>query len=173
MWEVQIRSYSLVLGSSKCLQCSNLHIWLIIPFALAGVALVLLLLVCRLTVAAGTINGLIFYANIVTVNRAIFFPPNQTNILTVFIAWLNLDLGIETCFFDGMDEYVRSWLQFVFPLYVWTLVGLIIVSSEYSPRIARLFGSNPVAVLATLFLLSYSKLLRTIIATFSFTFLTK
>ena len=119
---------SIALGSSKCLQCSNLHIWLIIPFALAGVALVLLLLVCRLTVAAGTINGLIFYANIVTVNRAIFFPPNETNILTVFIAWLNLDLGIETCFFDGMDEYVRSWLQFVFPLYVWTLVGLIIVS---------------------------------------------
>jgi len=101
---------SLVLGSTKCLQCSNLHIWLIIPFALAGVALVLLLLVCRLTVAAGTINGLIFYANIVTVNRAIFFPPNETNILTVFIAWLNLDLGIETCFFDGMDEYVKSWL---------------------------------------------------------------
>jgi len=33
-----------------------------------------------------------------------------------------------------------------------------------------IFGSNPVAVLATLFLLSYSKLLRTIIAKFSFTF---
>ena len=162
---------SLALGSSKCLQCSNLHVLLIIPFALAGIALVVLLLACRVTVAAGTINGLIFYANIVTVNRAIFFPPNETNILTVFIAWLNLDLGIETCFFDGMDEYTKSWLQFVFPLYVWSLVGLIIVSSEYSPRIARLFGSNPVAVLATLFLLSYSKLLRTIIATFSFTFL--
>ena len=104
-------------------------------------------------------------------NYAIFFPPNETNVLTVFIAWLNLDLGIETCFFDGMDEYVKRWLQFVFPLYVWTLVSLIIVSSEYhSPRIARLFGSNPVAVLATLFLLSYSKLLRTIIATFSFTY---
>ena len=162
---------SLALGSSNCLQCSNLHVLLIIPFALGGIALVLLLLVCKLTVAAGTINGLIFYANIVTVNRAIFFPPNETNILTVFIAWLNLDLGIETCFFDGMDEYVKSWLQFVFPLYVWSLLSLIIVSSEYSPRIARLFGSNPVAVLATLFLLSYSKLLRTIIATFSFTFL--
>ena len=162
---------SLALGSSNCLQCSNLYVLLIIPFALAGIALVLLLLVCKLTVAAGTINGLIFYANIVTVNRAIFFPPNETNILTVFIAWLNLDLGIETCFFDGMDEYAKSWLQFVFPLYVWSLVSLIIVSSEYSPRIARLFGSNPVAVLATLFLLSYSKLLRTIIATFSFTFL--
>ena len=162
---------SLALGSSKCLQCSNLHILLLIPFALAGIALVLLLLVFKLTVAAGTINGLIFYANVVTVNRAIFFPPNQTNILTVFIAWLNLDLGIETCFFDGMDTHAKTWLQFIFPLYIWSLVGLIIIASDYSSWIARLFGSNPVAVLATLFLLSYAKLLRTIIAALFFTFL--
>ena len=60
---------------------------LFVPFSLAGIALVLVLLVFKLTVAAGTINGLIFYANIVAVNRAVFFPPNETNILTVFIAW--------------------------------------------------------------------------------------
>jgi len=157
---------SLALGSHKCIQCSNLHILLLFPFALAGIALVLLLLICKLTVAAGTINGVIFYANIVTVNHAIFFPPNQTNILMVFIAWLNL---IETCFFDGMDAYVKTWLQFIFPLYIWSLVGLIIIASNYSSRIGRLFGSNPVAVLATLFLLSYAK--RTIIASLFFTFL--
>ena len=162
---------SLALGSSKCTQCSNLRILLVIPFALAGIALVLLLLVLKLTVAAGTINGLLFYANIVTVNRAIFFPPNQTNILTVFIAWLNLDLGIETCLFDGLDAYVKTWLQYIFPLYIWSLVGLIIIVSDYSSTTARLFGSNPVAVLATLFLLSYAKLLRTIIAALFFTFL--
>ena len=162
---------SLALGSSKCIQCSDLYIWLVIPFALAGIALVLLLLALKLTVAAGTINGLLFYANIVTVNRAIFFPPNQTNILTVFIAWLNLDLGIETCLFDGLDAYVKTWLQYIFPLYIWSLVGLIIIVSDYSSTIAKLFGSNPVAVLATLFLLSYAKLLRTIIAALFFTFL--
>ena len=162
---------SLALGSSKCAQCSDLHILLLFPFALAGITLVIFLLICNLTVAAGTINGLIFYANIVAVNRAIFFPPNQTDILTVFIAWLNLDLGIETCFYDGMDAYAKTWLQFIFPLYIWSLVGLIIFASYYSSRIGRLFGSNPVAVLATLFHLSYAKLLRTMIATLFFTFL--
>jgi len=101
---------SLALGNSKCIQCSNLYILLIIPFALVGIALVILLLIFKLTVAAGTINGLLFYANIVTANHAIFFPPNQTNILTVFIAWLNLDLGIETCFFEGLDAYAKTWL---------------------------------------------------------------
>ena len=98
--------FSLALGSSKCLQCSNIYILLLIPFALAGIALVLLLLSLKLTVAAGTINGLIFYANIIAVNDAIFFPHKETNVLTVFIAWLNLDLGIETCFFDGMDAHI-------------------------------------------------------------------
>ena len=78
--------FSLALGSSKCLQCSNIYILLLIPFSLAGIALVLLLFAFKLTVAAGTINGLIFYANIVSVNHSIFFPPNETNILTVFIA---------------------------------------------------------------------------------------
>ena len=163
--------YSLALGSSKCLLCSNIYILLIIPFALAGIALVLLLLICKLTVATGTINGLIFYANIVAVNRSIFFPANEANILTVFIAWVNLDLGVETCFFHGMDAYLKTWLQFVFPLYVWSLVGLMIMASRYSPRITRVFGSNPVAVLATLFLLSYAKLFRAIIAALCFTFL--
>ena len=162
---------SLALGSSKCIQCSNIFILLLFPFALAGIILVLFLLICKLTVAAGTINGLIFYANIVAANYAIFFPPNQTNILTVFIAWLNLDLGIETCFYDGMDAYAKTWLQFIFPLYIWSLVGLIILASYYSSRIGRLFGSNPVAVLATLFLLPYAKLLRTIIASLFVTFL--
>jgi len=56
---------------------TNLHQLLLLPFALAGIALILLLLICKLTVAAGTINGLIFYANIVTINHAIFFPPND------------------------------------------------------------------------------------------------
>ena len=164
---------SLTLGTSQCLQCSNVYLLLLIPFALAGVALVFLLLKCNLTVSVGTINGLIFYANIVRVNHTIFFPHGDTNlftdILSVFISWLNLDLGIETCFFSGMNSYIKTWLQFLFPLYIWVMVATIILTSRYSTNIARLTGSNAVPVLATLFLLSYAKLLRTVIAATSFT----
>ena len=171
------RNLSLALSSSRCLQCSNSYLSLLVAFAFAGIALVLFLLVLRLTVAAGTINGLVFYANVVAVNSAIFLRPHNGNapsglmgnILSVFIAWLNLDLGIETCFYNGMDAYEKTWLQFAFPLYVWSLVGIIIICSYYSGRVARVFGRNPIAVLATLFLLSYAKLLRTIIAALSYT----
>ena len=165
------KDFSLAFGSSKCLKCSNSYLSLLIAFALAGIVLVVFLLILKLTVAVGTINGLIFYANIVSVNRAQLFPSGETNILTVFIAWVNLDLGIETCFFDGMDAYSKAWLQYAFPVYVWTLVGAIILASRHSNRIARSLGSNPVAVLATLFLLSYAKLLRSIINPLYVTFL--
>ena len=167
---------SLVLGTSQCKQCSNLYLLLLIPFALAGVILVLLLLKCNLTVSMGTINGLIFYANIVQATTTAFFPTGSNNtfthILSVFIAWLNLDLGIETCFAEGLNTYYRTWLQFVFPVYIWSLVGVIIMVSRYSIKVSRWTGSNTVSVLATLFLLSYAKLLRVTFDVFTSTSLT-
>jgi len=69
---------------------------LLLPLAIAGLALVFVLMLLNLTVSIGSINGLIFYANIVRANHAVFFPPGDTSFFTVFIAWLNLDLGIET-----------------------------------------------------------------------------
>ena len=163
------QNFSLALGTNRCLQCSDDYLWLIVVFALAGVALVLLLLVLTLTVAVGTINGLVFYANILAMNSATFSP--HSNVLTVFIAWLNLDLGIEICFYVGMDAYTKAWLQFVFPFYVWALLGIIILISHYSSKVATILGTNPIAVLATLFLLSYSKLLRAVITALSYTLL--
>ena len=161
-------SLSLSLGSSRCMPCTNNWLALLIVFAIAGVALVAFLLVCNLTVAVGTINGLIFYANILTTNRATFFPFQAPNFFTVFIAWLNLDFGFVTCFFDGMDGYIKEWLQVAFPIYIIFIVTVVIIACEYSTRIARLFThTNPVAMLATLILLSYAKSLRVIIAALS------
>ena len=164
---------SLALGTSQCLQCSNKYIALLMPFAIAGIVLVALIKLLNLTVSEGTLNGLIFYANIIGANQATFFPLTSTHcpVLTVFIAWLNLDLGIETCFIDGLNGYWKTWLQFVFPAYIWIITAVIIIVAHYSSMGARFFGNNSVQVLATLFLLSYTKLLRTIIVAFSFTFL--
>ena len=165
------QNLSHVFGTSACRDCSSLWALLWVPLiALAGVALVVLLIVLNLTVSVGTINGLIFYANIVRANHATFFPSNITNsFLSWFIAWINLDLGIETCFYSGLDAYVKTWLQFVFPLYIWFLVIMIIVLSHYYTLAARLSGRNAVPVLATLFLTSYAKLFRIIITVFQAT----
>ena len=164
---------SLTLGGSECDKCdSAITTPIVLLVALiAGVVLVITLLVLRLNVAIGTINGLVFYANIVSVNKAVFFPAGDSNILTVFIAWLNLDLGIKTCFYSGLDMYSKVWLQFLFPAYIWLLLAIIIVGSHYSTKISRLFGRNPVACLSTLILLSYTKILRNIITILAFTYI--
>ena len=74
--------------------CTNIHLALILPFALAGLMLVLFLIVCNFTVSMGTINGLIFYANIVHV---IFDAPKTSALkLTVVIANLNFESDINS-----------------------------------------------------------------------------
>ena len=165
-------NHSIALGSSKCLPCTSRYtfIWLTLVFAVAGVALVTLLLVCNMTISTGTLNGLIFYANVVSISRLTSLQNCPIHpILSVFIAWLNLDFGVETCFYRGMDTYQKTWLQFAFPLYIWLLVVAIIVASYYSSTAMKVFGRNNIAILATLFLLSYSKLLKTIITALSVT----
>ena len=132
-------NHSLMLGSSHCGECPNsFHLALLLPFAAAGIALVVFLSVLRLTVATGMINSIILYANIVQINRNYYFPLGKSNILTVFVAWLNLDLGFETCFYDGMTAWALTWLQFAFPLYVWVLISLIILTSRYSITVSKL-----------------------------------
>ena len=135
---------------------------------IAGIFLITALLALNMTVAVGLINGFIFYANIMSANGAVFFPSSEPSFPTVFVAWLNLDLGIDVCFFDGLDTYIKTWLQLAFPVYIISLVVIIIIVSEYSPRFAALIGKkDPIATLATLILLSYSKLLSITITALS------
>ena len=167
-----MEGYSLLLGSSKCSQsCSNYYLFLLPVFGLAGIALVFLVTFLNLTVTEGTINGLIFYANTVQIYAFFIFEKNGSvfaQLLRVFIAWLNLDFGIESCFFVGMDSFSKTLLQFAFPLYIWIIAGAIIWLSRYA-LMAKLCGKNSVKVLATLILLSYSKILRASLDSLHFT----
>ena len=161
------KNYSLVLGNFRCEICENRYLSLLLFFASAGVGLIAVLFALHMTVAAGTVNGFILYANIVHICRDIFFQ-DTTTILSIFIAWVNLDFGVPTCFYNGLDAYSYIWLQYAFPFYLWLLMGLMIVSSKYSIRVGRLFGSNPVAVLATVLLMSYSKIVPATVAALSY-----
>ena len=163
-----LEGLSLILGGIRCAKCSNTYLTLIVPFIVLGILLITCLFLTQVTVAGGAINGLIIYANIISANKNAFFTEQFSTAYTIFISWLNLDFGIETCFYKGMDRFGYTMLQFVFPFYLWFLVGLIILLCHYSMRVSKVFGKgNPVAVLATVFLLSYSKLLQTVINIFT------
>ena len=156
--------YSLAIGSSSCVKCSNNNgLALLIFFAVAGLLLVLAVTVLNFTVTQGMINGVLFYANIVWIYEAVLFPQEHTHSLQffrIFIAWLNLDFGIEMCFVKGLNAFWKSLLQYIFPLYICSIVVFIIWGAKRSTRLTRLLGSKAVSVLSSLILLSYTKLLR-------------
>ena len=159
-----------ILASRKCVDCRNTS-FVVVPgtivlLFLAGIILVLLIANMDLSVSEGRLNGMVFYMNVVSINSSYLDHDSENRIalfLKGFVAWMNLDLGIETCFYNGMGAVAKTALEFVFPLYLWCLSGLIIYCGRRSSMIMKLFGKNTVKVLATLILLSYAKLLRTVI----------
>ena len=162
-------NYSLSLGSSKCIQCykewTGQLIGITVAALFAGIFIVAIVLVLNLTVAIGTLNSIILYANIVYSNRIL----RQSQFSSVFISWLNLDIGFDVCFYEGMDAYTKTWLELAFPAYIIFLVVATIWISSRSSTFSNLIGKrNPVATLATLILISYTKFLQTIIIIFSF-----
>ena len=177
---------SFSLGSPRCIQCPD-HwfrnlIGIVIAAFIAGIVLVIFMLTLNMTVAVGTLNGILFYAHIVSAKADTYFLPFMTpDFVTVFISWLNLDVGFDACFtvgnylFVGNDGFrvdsaliYKALIQLTFPTYVIFLVIIVIVASECSSKFAKIISKgNPVAVLATMILLSYVKLLKIIFTSFS------
>ena len=83
------QGYSLAEGTLHCIQCPK-HwpasvVANILEAIVGDILLVLFFLILNLTVALGTVNGIIFYANVVYVNRNLFLPFPNTNFFTFFI----------------------------------------------------------------------------------------
>ena len=130
---------SSVFGSSRCKHCSNVHLLIILPLAMSG---------CMLF-------------NIVGMNNLVFFPKDHS-VVFVLISLLNINLGIETSFYNGMDGYGKSWLQLVFPSYLFGLVILLVIASRYFIKVQRLTARRVLPVLATLLLLCYTNILQAV-----------
>ena len=161
---------SRILGSfTKCQLCSNKNLPFLLPlFLLSGWLLIIFLTALNMTVSEGTINGLIVYANAIYAYRHLTPNDSQVNrILWSFIAWLNLDVGIEVCFYNGMDSYQLMWLQYGYAFYLIALQVLIVFLCRKFVLFTRLFGKNVLQVLATLLFLGYSPLMHAIVNTFS------
>ena len=165
--------FSLSIGSSHCVRCKNtwpvILVGILVLVFVYGVILVTVILVLDLTVAVGTINGLLFYANVVGSDSNAFLQFKQFPYLIMILKWLNMSVSVDTCFIKGMNGLIQTWIEILFPAYVFALILSIILLSKYSPKFAQCLGKgNPVAVLATLILLFYAKLLKNTINIFSF-----
>ena len=163
--------YSITLGSSNCKQCSNNYLSLLIVFAIAGLLLIGFLSLFKVTVSTGRINSMLFYANIIKLANYEFFGLTHPGFVffQVVINWVNLDFGIESCFYNGFDVYTKAWLQFLFPLYLHVLLWLAIIGAHYSTRIVKILPRNTLSVFTTVNLITFTKLLRASITGLPFT----
>ncbi len=169
------KGYTVPGSSSNCADCTkdsgrNVIIFLISQLLL-GIILVFLLTIFNWTITDGSFSGLLFYANIFKLNSFIYFP-NTANFFTVVISWINMDFNLTRCVFNGMDSYAKAWLAFFPPLYVWMLIGTIILLSRRFKFMSKLFGGNEIKILATLTELSYSGLTQAVITALSGTVIT-
>ena len=106
------------------------------------------------------IGFIFFYTNIVAASKSAFIPSAEPSFPSVLVAWLNLDIGFDLCFSDGLDAYTKTWLQLAFPAYIISLVAIIIKVSEWSSKFTHLLGPgrrDTVATLATLIMLYFSQ----------------
>ena len=160
-------------GSFRCAQCTFAGL-LLVPFgAVAGIVLILLLFLFNFTVLQGDIIGIAFYANVVGIMDE-FLLKYSIRPFYVPLALINLGLGFETCFFDGMDEFSKAIVQFIFPFYLIALLIIIIIAAhKYNLKVFRIrfVARRSVPVLATIMLLTYSGLINAVIYGLQYTHL--
>ena len=94
-------------------------------------------------------------------NRSRFFPYfTNADLLRILIAWLNLDLGIEVCFYNGMTALELIWLEIGYVFYIFFLQLTIVILCRKYIIFTRLFGRNVTKVMSTLMILLLSKIVR-------------
>ena len=166
---------SVVFGSTECKQCSNWWLLTLVLYAVAGPLIIYLLYALKLTLTSGTLNGIIFYmqasANCGGIDLLQLFTGNELAKiyqLTFFIiSSLNIGLGFPICFYNGMTELWKTGLSLLFPLYLLTIVVVLIILSHYCVRVSNRIAHSSVQVLVTVIYLSFLKLLLALIDVFT------
>ena len=69
----------------------------------------LILFVLNLTVTDGNVNAFLLYFNIISISSALLFQNDDDSLIFpyAFISLVNFDLGIEACYYSGMDDYAK------------------------------------------------------------------
>ena len=153
---------STVFGTSRCVECSNIGLLWIPGFAIAGIIMVLSISFLGVTIAEGYLNGFIFYCNSLNYFFVYLYPRYPYDPVFSPAAWINLNLGIESCFFDGMTSVHRIGLRFLFPLYLFIIMGFIVLLGKKIKKFPNLkFSASK--TFATLILLCYFNIAGTCI----------
>ena len=153
------KGFSVVFGTFECHICSNLWLLLIPVFAIAGAVLVIGISILEFTIDKGLTNSLLFFVNTVSVFD--YLTPSNISYGYYFLParLLNLQLGVSTCFYNGMTSLVRSFFQFLFPAYLFLLMAVFTILCRRYSWMSKNF--SPPKTLATLAVMCYLSSLTT------------
>ena len=172
-----IRNYSVVFGSPMCKKCSNHSLLTTIMYASVGIGVIFLLFALRLTLTAGTLNGIIFYAQVANAGllelmaasysgkSGIMKVVHQCNMF--ILSSISLNFGFSLCFYDGMNQLWKTGLALAFPVYLLTIVFILILISRHSTWLSNKTSHLSIQVLVTIVYLSFSNLLEALIDVFT------
>ena len=157
--------YSVVFGSNECKQCSNWWLLTLIAYAVAGPLFIYLLYALRLTLAVGTINGIIFYFQLI---MAVDISPSSRNLINKLAkAGLCSSLDFPLCFYHGMTELWKIGFRLIYSVYLLTILFLLIILSRFSVRLSNRISGSSIQVLVTVVHISFSRLLMSILDVFT------
>ena len=151
---------SVVFGSNACRPCSSAYLASVIAYGVIGIVLVLAISFLGFSISEGYLNSLLFYCNVTSFYLSFFAPNSSLGFLLVKL--VNLSMGFELCFYDGMDTLAKVGIQLLFPAYLFFIMLVIIILAKYSSKISNA-GFSAAKTFSTLLLLCYSSVGETCI----------
>ncbi len=167
-------NYSRVLGGTECELCTNNdYLALIVLFAALGIILFVILALFNVTITDGFVNGFIFYANIFSVYTSMFLPVMEVRGRPplALISFLNLNLGVKSCFYEGMTELDLVGLNLIFPLYLMVIFVAFALFGKYVTyeRVSNFYCKIRIThIFATLLYIFYASVTETCVAILAF-----
>ena len=157
--------YSVVFGSNECKRCSNWWLLMIIVYTISGPMFIYLLYALKLTLTTGTLNGIIFCAQLFEV---INVRPSHYNIASTLVKTILLfKSNFSLCFFNGMTEIKKSFFGILYPIYLISILLFLIVLSRFSVQLSNRISGSSIQVLVTVVHLSFSTLFLSIMDVFA------
>ena len=166
--------YSSAFGTFQCQKC--IGPWFLLKVAVViftGLALVGILFLFNLTIVQATINGISIYLDSLYLYNSMLL--RETVFRGSYLKLVNVltfgENSLIICYYDGLDEFVKNIISFIYPSYILLLVVFIIIGAhKFNLRIFKVdfVAKRAVPVLATLMVITYIDFVTVVMKSFSF-----
>lgn len=171
-------NFSLALGSYECHPCSGAYVFpvALFVFIFAGIFLIFLLFVLKLTLTTGVLNGIIFYAQVANAGllEQIAVTYSQSNEIQILykisssvLKVISLKSAFPLCLPKTVTQIWKTFIGLLFPVHLLLTVVILMIISRYWTWFANKTSHLSVQVLITIVHLSFANILLLAIDVFT------